>query len=159
MNAAVHESRLQLVVFQLEERRHALALGSVERVLAMVAISPLPEAPPIALGVINVAGAIVPVFDLRARFAFPRRDYGLGAHLVLVRGARRRLALATDQVLGVIEVAAEGVTTPDTAVPGTRSLAGIAALPDGLLFIHDLDALLSLEEEQRLDRALETRAG
>jgi purine-binding chemotaxis protein CheW len=143
----------------LEKRRHALALGVVERVIPMAAISSLPQAPPIALGVINVGGAIVPVFDLRARFALPCREYGLDAHLVLVRTPRRRLALAADQVLGVSEVAAEAVTAPDTAVPAARSLAGIVALSDGLLFIHDLDALLSLDEEQQLTRALETTTG
>lgn len=160
MVAATHAGgRQQLVVFLLDERRHALALHSVERVLPMVAVSPLPEAPPVALGVINVHGAVVPVFDVRARFALPPREYGLDARLLLVRTARRRLALAADQVLGVAEITTEGSTHADAVVPGSRGLAGIVALPDGLVFIHDLDALLSVDEEHQLTRALETSAG
>ncbi len=34
-------------------------------------------------------------------------------------------------------------------------MTGIVALADGLLFIHDLEALLSMDEEQRLTEALE----
>jgi hypothetical protein len=34
-------------------------------------------------------------------------------------------------------------------------VAGIVVLTDSLLFIHDLDTLLSLDEEQRLAAALE----
>jgi len=151
--------RLQLVVFLIEEQRHALALHTVERVVQMVAVSPLPEAPPIALGVIDVHGAILPVFDLRVRFAFPRREYGVGAHLLLVRTAQRRMALATDQVVGVTEVEGDGVMPPDAAAVGPRGLAGIVALPDGLVFIHDLDRFLSLDEQQRVTRALETTTG
>ena len=159
MGAPAHASASQLVVFLLDARRHALALPSVERVLPMVAVAPLPEAPPVASGVINVGGTIVPVFDLRVRFALPRPGYGLSAQLLLVRTPRRQVALATDRVLGVIDVGADSMTSVDTTVPGTRGLAGIVALADGLVFIHDLDALLSLDEEQRLDRAIEAAAG
>ena len=150
---AADRGGLQLVVFILEGRRHAVALLSVERVLPMVAIAPLPDAPAIALGVIDVRGAVVPVFDLRVRFALPPRDYGLDARLVLVRTPRRQVALAADAVPGVIEIPAGGLT-PAASVPGVRGLAGVAALPDGLVFSHDLEALLSVDEERRLGQAL-----
>jgi len=38
--------------------------------------------------------------------------------------------------------------------PVYLGLAGVVALPDGLLFIHDLDAFLSPDEERRLSEAL-----
>ena len=39
-------------------------------------------------------------------------------------------------------------------LPGLGHLAGVAALADGLLVIHDLDALLGLDEERQLEEAL-----
>jgi purine-binding chemotaxis protein CheW len=60
-----------------------------------------------------------------------------------------------DEVLGVSEVAAEAVAPPDAILPGIGHVAGIVALADGLLFIHDLDAFLSLDEERRLTESLE----
>jgi purine-binding chemotaxis protein CheW len=47
----------------------------------------------------------------------------------------------------------------DHLLPGIGHVAGIVALPDGLLFIQDLEAFLSLDEEQRLSAALEEVAG
>jgi hypothetical protein len=38
-------------------------------------------------------------------------------------------------------------------------VAGIVALADGVLFIHDLEAFLSLEEERQLSEALEEMRG
>jgi purine-binding chemotaxis protein CheW len=125
----------------------------------MVAISPLPQAPAVALGVISVHGRVVPVLDLRRRFGFPLCDYGLTAHLLVARTSRRTLALPVDEVHGVSEVAAEDIAPPDAVLPGIAHVAGIVALADGLLFIHDLEACLSLDEEQRLAAALQEVEG
>ena len=43
-----------LVVFTLGNEQYALFLSSVERIVRIVSISPLPKAPEIVLGIINV---------------------------------------------------------------------------------------------------------
>lgn len=146
---------LRLVVFDIEGQRYALLLNNVERVLPMVAVSPLPQAPAVVLGVMTLHGQVIPVLDLRRRFGLPLRDYGLTARLLVVRTGRRILALAVDEVVGVREVAREIITRPDALLHGIGHVAGIVTLADGLLFIHDVEACLSLDEEQRLTTALE----
>lgn len=155
----VQSPAIKLVVFDIEGQRYALPLNDVERVLPMVAVSPLPKAPAIALGVINLHGQIIPVVDIRRRFNLPPRDYGLAAHLVVARTIRRTLTLPVDEVLGVKEVTAAVVTPSDAVLPGIDHVAGIVALADGLLFIHDLEAFLSLDEERRLTDALKEVRG
>lgn len=146
---------LQLVVFSIGGQQYALHLSTVERVLPMVAVSPLPQAPAVAPGVINLHGQPIPVLDLRRRFALPPRDYGLRSHLLVARTRRRTMAVPVDEVMGISEVAAGAVTPPDAVLPGIGHVAGIVALPDGLLFIHDLDVFLFLDEEHQLTEALE----
>lgn len=148
-------SVLWLVVFTIEGQRYALPLPATERVLPMVAVSPLPKAPEVAIGVINLHGTVLPVLDIRRRFGLPPRDYGPSAHLVVARTVRRTVALPVDEVTGVKAVAAEAVAEPGRVLPGIGHVAGIAALADGLLFIQDLDAFLSLDEEHVLAEALE----
>lgn len=150
---------LRLVVFVIEGQRYALPLSAAERVLPMVAVSPLPKAPTIALGVINLHRQVIPVVDIRRRFNLPSRDYGPDAHLLVARTSRRTLAVPVDQVLGVTEVPAENLTAPDAVLPGIGHVAGIVTLADGLLFLHDLEGFLSLEEEHRLAEALEEIGG
>ena len=154
-NPTLQSPVLQLVVFDIEGQRYALPLNDVERVLPMVAESPLPQAPAVVLGVINLHGQVIPVLDLRCRFGLPLCDYGLTARLLVVRTSRRILALAVDEALGVREIAQETITRPDALLPGIGHVAGIVTLLDGLLFIHDLEVCLSLEEERRLTDALE----
>ena len=149
--------RLAVVVFSVDSAFCAVPLGATDRALHMVAVSPLPGAPSILAGVINLHGSVVPVVDLRRRLGSAPRAYGLGAHLLLVRSPRRRLALSADQVLGVQTIPEDSVVPSRLLAPGLGAGAGIAALPDGLLFIHDLEAVLTAEDEERLDRALATR--
>lgn len=154
VNTLLEDRVLRLVVFALDGQQYALQLSAVERVLPMVAVAPLPRAPAIALGVINLHGQVVPVVDIRRRFNRPSRDYGVDGHLLVAGTARRALVLPVDEVLGVREVAEEAVAPAGTVLPGIGHVAGIVALPDGLLFIHDLDTFLSLDEERQLGEAL-----
>lgn len=159
VDQAVESSVITLVVFDIEGQRYALPLHDVERVLQMVAVSPLPKAPAVALGVINLHGKIIPVVDVRRRFGLAPRDYGLAAHLLVARTIRRSLALPVDGVLGVRNVATDTVTPPDGVLPGIGHVAGIVALADGLLFIHNLETFLSLDDERRLTDAMEELEG
>ena len=152
-------SALQVVVFVLDGQRYAFPLATVQQVLPMVAPAPLPEAPPIALGVINLHGLIVPMLDLRRRLGLPPREYGPADRLVVARSSRRLLAIPVDEALGVMEVATGSVIPPEAILPGIGRVAGVAPLADGLLFIHDLDSFLSLDEEQGLTAALEEPRG
>ncbi len=146
-----------LVVFVLAGQRYAVHLSTVERSVRMVEITPLPQAPDIVFGVINLQGRIIPVLDLRSRFRLPERRPGLNDQLLIARTARRTVALVVDRVADVIDSPAGEEIAPATIVPGLEYVAGVVKLPDGLLFIHDLDGFLSLEEEEALDAALAER--
>lgn len=155
MDESSPEIGYPLVVFRTENQPFALRLSVVERVLPMVAVSPLPGGPEIVLGAINLHGRVVPVLDFRRRLALPECKYGPEAHVLVARALQRMLALPVDEVAGVIRVGAETVTAPDEVAPGLALVRGVAPLDDEILVIHDLDAFLSSEEEVALDRALE----
>ncbi len=146
-----------LVVFMIEGHRYALPISLVERVLPAVEVSPLPDAPAVTLGVINVHGALIPVFDLRPRLNYPSREYGMNSLLLVASTTKRRLAVPVDEVVGICDVSAAAITAPSTILPGVDQVAGLVTLPDGLLLIYDVEALLSLDEERQLTEALTRR--
>lgn len=121
----------------------------------MVEVAALPKCPPVALGVINLHGQVIAVLDVRRRLGLRPRSYGLSARLVVARTVRRTVALVVDEVPGVTEISVGAVRAPDSVLPGIGHVAGIAALPDGVLIIQDLDRFLSLDEEQALTTAME----
>lgn len=148
-----------LVVFALDSQPYALALSTVERAVRIVEITPLPQAPEIVFGVINLEGRIIPVMNIRRRFRLPERRPGLGDQLLIARTARRIVALVVDEVRGVIECPAHAEIDPAAIVPGLEYVAGVIKLSDSLLFIHDLDGFLSIEEEKALAAAINGEEG
>lgn len=143
----------QLLLFLLHRQVYALRLAAVERIVRIAQITPLPSAPPIVLGVVNIQGRVVPVIDIAARFGLPARDIALTDHLIVARTARRPVALLVESVREVIE-GPQAQLTPGAALPGTQYVDGVLKLADGLVLIHDLDTFLSPMEERKLAQAL-----
>jgi purine-binding chemotaxis protein CheW len=152
---AVRDDAMQLVVFLVDARRYALALPVVDRIVRAVAVTPLPQAPPIVLGVIDVAGVVIPVLDVRQRLRLPQRPVQPDDQFAIVRAGRRRVALAIDAAQGVAVAPAHALVRSADITPGLEYLRGVVQLEDGLVLIHDLDRFLSLDEARTLDAALQ----
>lgn len=149
----------QLVVFRLDDRRYALPLAVVERVVRAVDVTPLPKAPPIVLGAINVQGRVLPVLNVRRRFLMPDREIDQADWFLLAHTARHRVVLVVDESEGVVERPQAEVVLSTQIVPGLEQFPGVLRLDDGLVLIHDLERFLSLDEARALDEAMDETPG
>lgn len=147
---------IALLVFTLDDWKCALPLSAVERTYRAVAVTALPGAPDIVMGIVNVRGIVHPVINLRGCFRLPQKVLSPSDNLVIGHTSKRPVALVVDGIAGVIECARQEIAAADTILPGMEYVSGVARLRDGMILIHDLDRFLSLEEEAVLDRALET---
>lgn len=141
----------QIVVFIIDEQRYGIPLSTVERVVRMVEITPLPGASEFILGVINVEGEVVPVIDLRGRFGLPRRPVGSGDQLIVTRLAGRKYALVADAARDVREFPSQALVETADILPDIPLLAGVAKLPDGMILLNDPEKLISPDERKMLD--------
>lgn len=144
----------QLVLFRVAEQRYALPLEAVERIVRAVEVTPLPKAPAIVLGAIDVQGRVLPVLNLRRRLGLPECEISPAHYFVIARTLRREVVLVIDEALGAIELPPTGVVRAAKIVPGLAHVQGVVQLADGLVLIHDLEKFLSLDEEHVLDKAL-----
>jgi purine-binding chemotaxis protein CheW len=144
-----------LLIFTLDGQRYALPLDKVERVVRAAAITPLPAAPDVVLGVLDIRGEVVAVINLRKRFRHLEREVRGDDQFVIARSRGLTLALAADSAVSVVEQSERAVTAPDEILAGLGYLQGVTRTPDGLVLIHDLESLLSVPEEELLVQALE----
>jgi purine-binding chemotaxis protein CheW len=147
-------SSVQLLVFCLNDRRYALHLAQVESVVRAVDATPLPHAPAIVCGAIDLHGNIVPVMSMRNRLGIPDRQITPDDHFVIARASRQNVAQIVDAAVGVIKRAAQDIVSARNVIPGLDQIEGVVRLDDDLLLIHDLDRFLSLDEQQELEAAL-----
>jgi purine-binding chemotaxis protein CheW len=141
-------------VFSLDEPRYALELSVVERIVRSVEITPLPKAPEIVLGVINVQGQVIPVVDVRKRFRMPGREINIDDRFIISRTSMRLVALVVDDVTGVQRLGNREIVSAERDLPFAEHIKGVAKVEEDLVLIYDLDQFLSLDEEQKLDEAM-----
>ena len=146
---------IRLVNFNLDDQKYALFLSAVIRIIRVVEITSLPKAPEIVLGVINMHGLIIPVFDIRKRFRLPQREMQLDDQLIIASTSKRTVALLVDSVNDVIEIPEEKIIAGEKILPGLEYVEGVVKTEDGMILIHDLEQFLSLQEEKALHEALE----
>jgi len=126
----------------------------VAKVVRAAAITPLPQAPEIVLGVLDLQGEVIPVINLRRRFRLPERRLRPDDHLLIARSSTRTLALVVDVAEEVREARELEVKAPEEVVAGLEFVQGVASTEDGIVLIHDLERLLFPAEEELLSRAL-----
>jgi purine-binding chemotaxis protein CheW len=145
----------QLVTFRLNDQRFALHVSVVRRIIRVIEVTPLPKAPEIVLGVINLQGQIIPVYDIHLRFRMPVRDVHLGDQMIVAETARRTAVLHVDSVDDVIEIPEERIVEGERILPDLEYVKGVVKTEDGMILIHDLEQFLSPQEEEALQEAME----
>lgn len=148
------ESGDKLLLFTLSEQRCAISLSDIERVVPVVFVHPLPQAPAIVVGVINVRGRVIPVLNIRKLFNLPEVGIVLSDQMIIARTSKRTVAILVDSASGVIDYRDEDITAAEELFPGIPYLKGVVKLKDGIAYIYQLDSFLSLDEEAVLDRLL-----
>src|SRR5208283_3717390 len=108
----------KLLIFSLAGLRCALDITEVERVIRAVEITPVPKAPDIVLGVINIRGKVIPALNIRKRFGLPDRAISLSDSFIIADTSRRPIAFIVDGVSGVVEYSKEAIVKPGEIVPG-----------------------------------------
>jgi purine-binding chemotaxis protein CheW len=155
----VEEKTLDVVVFELAGQLFGLAASNVRELVRAVAVVPLPRAPAVVKGIINLRGRVVPVLDVRARFGLPPRDVEPPDHLVVARTGERLVALHVDRATDLVRLNAADLEAARGLVPGAEYVALVAKVPNNLVLIHDLSTFLSRAESAALEEALTTAPG
>lgn len=157
---------LAVLTFRTNEQVYALPITAVCQLIEMVAITPVPEAPPTIQGIINVHGEIVPVMDLRLRLGLPFRPYQLRTPIILMQANGRSLALVVDEVETVIEIDAADMQTDETVFDFSATENGhqasnfssIARVGKQLIIIIDTNRLVNHHLEGPLSQVLSTHS-
>lgn len=150
---------LKLVVFLLDEQRFAIDLADVERVVEVVEITPLPEAPSAVLGVIKVKDRVLPVFSARRKFGLPEREVELSDQMIVARAPAGPLALLVDAVEELVDCGGDVIVSAEPFFRGSHAVEGVAKTPDGLVLIHNLERFLSEDEWVDLEKLLPAGSG
>jgi purine-binding chemotaxis protein CheW len=133
------------VIFQIGEKRLALLVQHVERVLQAVEITALIERSRHMLGVINVEGKIVPVGDMRTLLGLKSEDIRLDDFIIIGKMGEQNVAIIANMVEGTIKYNDDQCVTVKSA-NDDFCIAGILNIEDDLIMICDLAGCFASEK-------------
>lgn len=99
----------QYLTFRLDNQEYGLPIVEVQEIKGWSRMTPVPNAPPHMLGVLNLRGTIIPVIDLRTRFGLPRKEHDEFTVIMVVSMGERLAGLVVDSVSDVVSAADEAI--------------------------------------------------
>lgn len=163
--AAAAEDAVQIVSFRVGGEGYGLDIKTITEVVRPLKITPLPRMPEFVEGVINLRGVLIPIVDLRKRFALPQViDNRRTTRMMITKGAvpgapggpdRGLLGLVVDSVSEVLYVPQKDIEPPPPAATGelVDFIAGMGKVGDQLIILLDITRILSPQERSALAEA------
>jgi purine-binding chemotaxis protein CheW len=115
-------------------------------------ITKVPGAPPFVEGIINLRGNVIPVVDLRKRFALEVSERNRDNRILVVDIGGQDIGVVVDAVTEVLRIASDSVEPPSAVITTADSvyLLGIVKLEGRLVILLDLEKVLTETEKNAL---------
>jgi purine-binding chemotaxis protein CheW len=141
---------MQLVSFMIDKELFAIDVMRVQGVERPLQITSVPGMPDFLEGVINIRDTILPVIDLRKRFALPAKEYNKDTRIILIELQRNVLVgMIVDSVKEVFQLDSDQVGgVPRIGKPkmDTRFIKGVGKKDGGLIIILEVERIFSEDE-------------
>ena len=142
----------QYLTFMLNGEEYGVDILRVQEIKGWIPTTRIPNTPEYIRGVMNLRGAIVPIIDLRLRFAMPAIEYTATTVVIVLKvhseGVERTIGFVVDAVSDVYNVSAEQFrAAPDFgAHVHTDFIRALATVEEKMVILLDIDHLVSVEE-------------
>lgn len=143
--SAVAERAGKYLTFGLGNEDYALEILKVREIMGMLEVTNVPNTPHYVRGVVNIRGKVIPIIDLRRKFAMPEADFSEETCIIVVCVGNVEVGIIVDRVCEVQDIAEADIEdTPElgTDLDGTNIL-GMSKAGGKVTILLDIDAVLA----------------
>jgi len=145
------EKEGKYLTFTLASEDYGIGILKIKEIIGMMPITKVPRCPEFIKGVINLRGKVIPVLDLRMRFAVDAAEYTERTCIVVVEvdsgSGNLMVGLIVDSVSEVLNIKSDDIE--ETPGFGTRVntdyILGMAKMSGGVKILLDIDRVLNEE--------------
>lgn len=141
----LEEGRLELACFRVSGQLFGLEVSRVRQILRSQPTTPLPRAPELIEGVVDLRGSVVPVIDLARALGLEPGKESPTARIALVEFQGLVFGLRVDAAVDVVTLDGREVEDPPALVKqtGYRTVRAVVRRPDlPPVLVISLEALL-----------------
>ena len=161
-NPASSTNAGKYLTFMLGHESYGISVLKVREIIRIMDITSVPQMPPYVKGVINLRGKVVPVIDLRIKFALANAESSERTCIVVVQvktvsAASAFMGFIVDGVEEVVNFGANEIEpTPDFGSKlDTDYILGMAKVRGKVKTLLDIDCVLTSEATEQLTQALQ----
>ncbi len=132
----------EFLAFSLGPETYAVPIAAIREILKVTHVTEVPRASKNLVGLINVRGEMLPLYDVKVRLRLAKElpvvrnggDVPRATRIVLLRDLEGDAAVLVDRVLGVVKLSLSRLEAPPVLSGERNAIAGLAR-KDGQLFI------------------------
>ncbi|NDZ15887.1 chemotaxis protein CheW [Variovorax sp. WS11] len=138
----------EFLAFKLGDEEYGIDIQKVQELRGYDAVTRIANAPEFIKGVVNLRGIIVPIIDMRIKFALGTPTYDQFTVVIVLNIGGRVVGMVVDSVSDVITLSAEQIKpAPEMGSSlDTDYLIGLGTLEERMLILVDIDRLMSSDE-------------
>jgi purine-binding chemotaxis protein CheW len=138
------KSEVEFVTFSAGEQSFSIEITQVREIRRWSPVTALPHAPQEVLGVMNLRGSVIPIYDLAARFGLGQTPENPRNVIVVAMHGGQTVGLLVEAVSEILSVPREQIQeTPDIRSEMARqSITGVIPIESGMTRVIDLGAVL-----------------
>lgn len=137
------------LTFSLADEEYGISILKVREIIGIMPVRSIPQAPHFVKGVINLRGLVIPVVDLRLKFAMPEIYYTDRTSIIVVdaadgQGAKMRIGIVVDFVSEVMNIKGGDIANTPSLGAGlkTEFILGMAKVGKTVKILLDIDRIL-----------------
>ncbi|MEW9121945.1 MAG: chemotaxis protein CheW [Thermotaleaceae bacterium] len=139
----------QYVVFHLAQEAYAIDIVKIHEInrLKEITITKIPQVPDFIEGIINLRGEVVPIINLRKRFAIPPKAISKESRIVIIKIWDKVIGLLVDSVSHVITFEEIDIAPPPEEIQiSCNYVKKLGKTGKKMVFILDIEQILRREE-------------
>lgn len=143
-NSENQRSELEFVCFFAGGQSFSIDITNVREIRRWSPVTPLPHAPSEVLGVMNLRGSVIPIYDLAARFGLPDTVENARNVIMVATHEDQTVGLLVESVSEILSVSRDQIqATPDVRSEAVRqNITGVITIDDGMTRVVDLGAIV-----------------
>lgn len=141
------------LTFLIDKQFYAFHINDVVEIIEMMDITPVPEFPDYAKGIINLRGVLIPIIDVRLRFCKNEMDYNERTCIIILNLKGIQVGFIVDTVDEVVDIDKSNISgVPKISDKKTRKyIEGVGKLTNKIVMLLNAQKMLNDEEIKDLE--------
>jgi purine-binding chemotaxis protein CheW len=146
--ADTDEMKGKYLTFWTDNQLFGVPISDVVQIIGIQEITPVPDSPLYAKGVINLRGSIIPVIDVRLRFKKAEEKYNERTCIIVTKIDESYIGFIVDSVDEVTTISDEDISSPPKVSNDHTNayLTGIGKVENKVVLLLDTSKILNESE-------------